>query len=309
MPKILFIGDIVGKGGRQVLAEVLPQWQEKYKPDVVIVNVENMAHGKGVTPNTMASIADLNIDCYTSGNHVFDKFELTKECFEKYPSLIRPANYESLKFKEDKEPKSVPGYGYYRFSKTLIGPDKSGHLLPSSFVPLSGITADKEGEEENTSQQQFLVLNFSGTVFMDKGFPGEISNPFHKVDQILTEQAQKGDIIIVDFHAEATSEKVAFGYYLDGRAAAVLGTHTHVPTADARVLPGGTAYITDGGMTGPQDSVIGVKKENVLKKFLDPGAKFKNEVVEDGVMMINGVLIETSGKGQATRIEKLYQEI
>lgn len=277
MSKILFIGDILGKGGRQALRQVLPQWKEKYKPDVTIVNVENIAHGKGVTVNTLVNIEDLVIDAYTSGNHAFDKLELSKAAFEKYPNLIRPANYESLKFREDEQPLAVPGHGYYRFSK---------------------------------DGQQYLVLNFNGTVFFEKQFPGEISNPFHKVDQILTEQAQKGDIIIVDFHADATSEKIAFGYHLDGRVTAVFGTHTHVPTADARVLPGGTAYITDVGMTGPLNSVIGVKKENVLAKFLDPTLKFKNEIDEDGIMIVNGVLITVeSEKLKVTSIEKLYQEI
>ncbi len=266
MPKILFIGDIVGKGGREVLRQVLPQWQEKYKPDVTIVNVENMAHGKGVTPNTMESIADLDIDCYTSGNHVFDKGELANECFEKYNNLIRPANIAS----------SYAGHGYFRFSK---------------------------------DNQQYLIINMHGTVFLEREFGGSVTNPFLGIDRLLTEQKQKGDIIIVDLHAEATSEKVAFGYYLDGRVSGVFGTHTHVPTADSRILEGGTGYVTDAGMTGPRESVIGVKKENVLKKFLDPSTKFKNEVVEDGVMMINGVLLEVGENGKGVKIEKLYQEL
>ncbi len=266
MAKILFIGDIVGKGGREVLRQVLPQWKEKYKPDAVIVNVENMAHGKGVTLNTMAQIDDLGIDCYTSGNHVFDKGELSNNCFEKYSNLIRPANIGA----------SFVGYGYYRFSK--------GDL-------------------------QYLVINLHGTVFLEKEFGGSVTNPFPSIDRILTEQAQKGDIIIVDFHAEATSEKVSFGYYVEGRVSGVFGTHTHVPTADARVLPGGTGYLTDVGMCGPRDSVIGVKREAVMKKFLDPKSKFKNEVMEDGVMMLNGVLLETDEKGKAIKIEKLYQEL
>lgn len=267
MPKILFIGDIVGKGGRKVLLEVLPKWREKYLPDAVIVNVENMAHGKGVTVNTMESIKSLEIDCYTSGNHVFDKGDLSTECFEKYHNLIRPANY----------PSSLPGHGYYRFSK---------------------------------NGQQYLVINLSGQVFMEKQFDGGgVDNPFLTIDKLVSEQAQKGDIIVIDLHADATSEKMAFGNYVDGRAAAVLGTHTHVPTADSRILPQGTAYITDVGMTGPKDSIIGVKKENVLAKFLDPNSRFKNEVMEDGVMMINGVLVEVGDDGKAVQIQKLYQEI
>ncbi len=274
MAKILFIGDIVGKPGRRALRAVLPEWKEKYQPDVVIVNVENIAHGKGVTINTMANIDDLGIDCYTSGNHVFDKGALSNDAFDKYSNLIRPANYESLTDKNG-EKLPVPGHGYYRFEK---------------------------------NGQQYLIFNLNATVFFEKQYHGEISSPFVALDQLLTEQAQKGDIIVVDFHSEATSEKIAFGFYADGKVTAVLGTHTHVPTADARLLPNGTAYISDAGMTGPLNSVIGVKIENSLNIFLGRG-KFVMEPEEEGPAMINGVLIETSDKGQAAKIEKLYQEV
>jgi 2',3'-cyclic-nucleotide 2'-phosphodiesterase len=289
MAKILFIGDIFGKGGREVLRQVLPQWKEKYQPDVVIVNVENMAHGKGVTMNTMDAIKDLGIDCYTSGNHIFDKGTLSDECFENYDNLIRPANIGS----------SYKGHGYYRFAKEI--------------APSSALRAPfPKGEKEimNRAMQQYLVINLHGTVFLEKEFDGTLTNPFLAIDKLLAEQGQKGDIIIIDLHAEASSEKVAFGYYVDGRVTGVFGTHTHVPTADARILPLGTAYITDVGMTGPRDGVIGVKKENVLAKFLDPNVKFKNDPEEEGVMQINGVLIEVeSEKLKVKRIEKLYQEI
>lgn len=266
MAKILFIGDVVGKSGRKILREVLPQWREKYSPDAVIVNVENLAHGKGVTPATLGEIDQLDIDCYTSGNHIFKKGDLSNECFEKYDKLIRPANF----------PSGSPGHGYYRFSK---------------------------------GGQQYLVINLNGQVFMENQFDGVISSPFLAFDELLTQQGQKGDIIIVDLHAEATSEKIAFGYYTDGRITTMLGTHTHVSTADNRVLPNGTAYISDVGMTGARDGVIGVKYENVLKKFLDPEAKFKNEPEEEGTLQINGVLIETSADGKTSAITKLYQEI
>lgn len=285
MPKILFIGDIVGKGGRKILREVLPQWREKYNPDVVIVNVENLAHGKGVTPTTLAELDELEIDCYTSGNHIFKKKDLSTECFEKYDKLIRPANY----------PQNLPGHGYYRFSKPVVSP-----FMGSSK------TADESANY--TAEQQYLVINLNGQVFMEKQFDGEIGSPFLAIDKLLLDQGQKGDIIIVDLHAEATSEKIAFGYYVDGRVTAVLGTHTHVPTADARILPSETAFITDVGMTGALNGVIGVKKEVVLEKFLHPEGKFKNEVEEQGTLQINGVLIETSGDGKTTKIEKLYQE-
>ncbi len=266
MSRILFIGDVVGKPGRRALKEVLPVWQEEYKPDATIVNVENLAHGKGVTEATMASIETLGIDCYTSGNHIFDKQDYSKSCFDKYPNLIRPANY----------PVGLPGYGYYRFSK---------------------------------NDQQFLVINLNGTIFFDKLFDGKVGNPFLAIEDILTQQSQKGDIIIIDFHGEATSEKVAFGHHIDGRVTAFLGTHTHVPTADSRILPKGTAYITDVGMTGPVNSVIGVKIGNVLPKFLDPSVKFRNEPEEDGPGMVNGVVVDVGEDGKAVEIQKLYREI
>lgn len=265
MPKILFIGDVVGKPGRKVLRQVLPMWKEQYKPDVVIVNVENLAHGKGVTLNTLAEIEALGVDAMTSGNHIFKKSAFVEECFGKYSKLIRPANFGG----------TFAGHGYYRFEK---------------------------------NGQQYLVINVNGQVFMEKQFDGEISNPFFAIDGILEQQRQKDDIIIVDFHAEATSEKVAMGYYLDGRVTSIYGTHTHVPTADARVLPNSTAFITDVGMTGTLNSVIGVKKENVLAKFLEKD-RFVNELEEEGVLQINGVLVETSADGKAAKITKLYQEV
>lgn len=275
MPKILFIGDVVGKPGRKVLAQVLPQWKEKYQPDAVIVNVENLAHGKGVTPSTLAEVDALDVDCFTSGNHIFKKGDLSTECFEKYPKLIRPANFGD----------SLAGHGYYRFSKNNpASPDAS------------------------QGGQQYLIINLNGQVFMEKQFDGEVANPFLALDKLISEQSQKGDIIVVDFHAEATSEKVAMGIYANGRAAGVFGTHTHIPTADARVLNSGTAYITDVGMTGTRDSVLGVIAENALLRFLEKG-KFVNEVEENGVLQINGVLVEIDNNQKAVKIEKLYQEI
>jgi metallophosphoesterase (TIGR00282 family) len=266
MAKILFIGDVVGKPGRKILREVLPEWKEKYKPNAVIVNVENLAHGKGVTPSTLNQVEDLGADCFTSGNHIFDKPVQVEESFSKYPKLIRPYNLTG----------SFPGFGYYRF--------------------------EKDG-------QQYLVVNLHGQVFCEKMFDGALTNPFLAADVLIKQESQKDDIIFVDFHAEATSEKKTLGFYLDGRVTALVGTHTHVPTADAHVMTKGTAYISDVGMTGSRDSALGVKFQNALTKFLDPSQKFVNEMEEDGILQINGVLIETGENGKATNIEKLYQEI
>ena len=292
MPKVLFIGDVVGKPGRKILSEVLPQWKMQYQPDAVIVNVENLAHGKGVTLSTLAEIDELGIDCFTGGNHIFNKDSTF--CFEKYDKLIRPANYTSVKI--DKKEESVPGHGYYRFSKAVVAP----FMEP---------TEPNKSGNYNTAYQQFLVINLNGQVFMEKQFDGTISNPFLAVDEILKQEGQKGDIIIVDLHAEATSEKIAMGYYLEGRVSFITGTHTHVPTADARILPKGTAYVTDTGMAGALEGVIGVKKENVLEKFLHPEGKFKNELEEQGKLQINGALIEFDSYGKAVKIEKLYKEM
>ena len=263
MPKILFIGDVVGRPGRTALARVLPVWKEKYQPDAVVVNVENLAHGKGVTLSTLAEIEALGVDCMTSGNHIFKKPQFTEECFAKYPKLIRPANFGGAN----------PGFGYYRFAK---------------------------------DGQHYLVINLNGQVFMENQFAGTLENPFLKADELLLQEAQKNDIILVDLHAEATSEKIAFGWYMDGRVSAIFGTHTHVPTADARILPKGTAYVTDAGMTGSLNSVIGVKKENVIKRFLDQD-RFVNELEEEGPLQVNGLLVETGSS--SPKIEKLYQEI
>lgn len=263
MAKILFIGDVVGKPGRQALAQVLPMWKETYQPDAVIVNVENLAHGKGVTLSTLAEVDALGVDCMTGGNHIFKKPQFVEECFAKYPKLIRPANFGGAN----------PGFGYYRFAK---------------------------------NSQQYLMINLNGQVFMENQFAGVLENPFLAIDKLLEREAQKNDIILVDLHAEATSEKIAFGWHVDGRVAGVFGTHTHVPTADARILPQGTAYVTDVGMTGSLNSVIGVKTQNVLKKFLEQD-KFVNELEEAGPLQVNGVLVETGSDKPS--IQKLYQEV
>lgn len=260
----------MGRPGRLALGQVLPMWKEQYQPDVVLVNVENLAHGKGITPNTMAELEALGIDAYTSGNHVFDTGPHAVECFEKYPQIIRPANYLSLSRDESV---TVPGTGFYRFAK---------------------------------NGQQYLVISLGGQLFFDKQFRGEISNPFFAFDEICQREAQKDDIIIVDLHAEATSEKNAFGWHTDGRATIVYGTHTHIPTADTKILPQGTAYQTDIGMTGSRDSVLGVKPENSLAPFLGTG-KFKLEVPEEGPAIANALLVETNGN-KVIQIERLQQE-
>lgn len=270
MSKILLIGDIMGRPGRHALAQVLPLWKKELEIDVMIANVENLAHGKGITLNTMAEMEQLGFDCYTSGNHVFDTGPHAQAAFDKYDKIIRPVNYLSVSETES----IVPGQGYYRFSK---------------------------------NGQQYLVINLGGRLFFEKQFRGEISNPFFAFDEIYQQQAQKDDIIIVDLHAEATSEKNAFGWHADGRATIVYGTHTHIPTADTKILTKGTAYQTDIGFTGARDSVLGVIIENSLAPFLETG-KFKLEAPESGPAIVNALLVEVQD-GKVTNLQRLQKEV
>ncbi len=218
--RILFVGDVVGKPGRSILARALARLRKTDPADLVVVNGENCAGGAGLTPQTVDEIFVAGTDVVTSGNHVWDRKEILPR-LESDPRILRPANF----------PPPAPGSGRCR-------------VTAADGTPV-------------------VVMNLMGRVFM-----GGVDDPFRAVDSELGQIDDTDRVILVDFHAEATSEKIAFGRYLDGRVSAVLGTHTHVPTADATILPGGTAYMTDVGMTGPYDSVIGVNTENVLERFL-----------------------------------------
>lgn len=266
MAKILLFGDIMGRPGREAISAVLPLWQEEHKPNVVIGNVENLTHGKGIILRHIEELTALGFSAFTSGNHVFDSGPRAEECFDKFDNITRPANYTSLG--NESGITSVPGTGYYRFAK---------------------------------NGQQYLVINLGGQLFFDKQFRGDIANPFFAFDEIYSKEAQKGDIIIVDLHAEATSEKNAFAWHVDGRATIVYGTHTHIPTADTKILPKGTIFQTDLGMSGARDSVLGVIVENSLDVFLEK-ARFKLETPEEGAGIVNALLIEIAVEDGVTKI-------
>lgn len=217
---ILFIGDIVGKPGRQIVKALLPKIVEEYKIELVIANGENSAGGFGITEKIGEEIFSLGVDIITTGNHVWDKKEAIPY-IAKEPRVLRPLNY----------PANVPGSG------SIVLRTRRGNLVG--------------------------VLNVSGRVFMNL-----LDCPFRTTKQELERITEQTKFIFIDFHAEATSEKIAFGYYFDGQVSAILGTHTHVQTSDERILPKGTAYITDVGMTGPENSIIGFKLDEVIDKFL-----------------------------------------
>lgn len=261
MLKILFFGDIIGSIGRRGLAKVLPKLKKKYKPDLIIANIENLAHGKGITPATFEEMRAIGIDFFTSGNHIFSKPRGVEILRDANAPIIRPANY----------PYGTPG---------------KGHKLIK------------------VGKHKVLVINLLGEVFIN----AELSSPFREMDKIISEYGrQKPSAIIVDFHAEATSEKVALGFYLDGRASLVIGTHTHVPTSDYHILPKGTGYITDAGMVGGRDTVIGGELQASLQNFLTGKKHF--DPPEKGICKIEGVFAAINPRTRKTaKIERVYEE-
>ena len=254
--RILFIGDIFGKPGREVARRAIPALIERESLDFVIANVENSAAGFGVTGDLADAILSYGVDAMTSGNHVWDKKEIL-DYIPRQPKLIRPANF----------PPGTPGRGSY------VGKTRTGEPIG--------------------------VINVMGRIFMQP-----LDDPFAVVQKEIEAMRGKARVIVVDFHAEATSEKVAMGWHLDGRVTAVFGTHTHVQTADDRILPKGTAYLTDVGMTGPHDSIIGVTTEVALGRFLNGmPARFESAT---GPGRLNAVLVTADrSTGRATAIQRL----
>lgn len=250
MLKILFIGDIYGKLGRETVRQLLPVIISEEKPDLVIANAENAAHGSGISLATLTELKSYGVGWFTTGDHAFDNEAQFKLCLAENLPLLRPSNF----------PPAVPGTG-------------------AQIIELG--------------KNKILLINLIGRVFMHMDF----DDPFRTLDAILAEYLAKfkPSAIIVDIHAEATSEKVGFGHYADGRVSAVLGTHTHVMTADARILPKGTAYITDVGMVGASNEVIGLGKENVIKSFLTQ-MKQEKIIPETGEAILNSVLITINSK-------------
>ena len=219
--KLLFLGDVYGEPGRDVIARYLPDLKKSQSIDFVVINGENTTHGSGITPEHANAFFYLGVDCITTGNHAWGKREIIP-FMEKDKRVLRPANF----------PKGTPGTG------------------AQEYVMADG--------------RKILVVNIMGRLFMDP-----LDCPFQVMDTILKPYNLGKNVhaIFVDIHTETTSEKTAMGNYLDGRISGIVGTHTHVPTADHRILPHGTAYQTDGGMCGNFDSIIGTNKEHAIQRF------------------------------------------
>jgi metallophosphoesterase (TIGR00282 family) len=254
--RILFLGDIVGRPGRNAVIERLPSLRQRWRLDCVIINGENAAGGFGITEAICDEILAAGADAITLGNHSFDQREALV-FIERQPRLLRPVNY----------PSGTPGRG--------------ANLI------------------DTASGRRVLVINAMGRIYMDP-----LDDPFAAVDRELDlcPLGQVADAVIVDIHAEATSEKQAMGYHCDGRATLVVGTHTHVPTADHRILPAGTAYMSDAGMCGDYESVLGMQREEPVRRFLQktPGARFE---AASGEGTLSGVAVETDDRtGLALRL-------
>ena len=258
--KVLFIGDIVGRGGRQAVEELFPRIKREKGIDFSLANGENAAGGAGITPKAMNQLFSNGVDIITSGNHLWDKKQIIP-IIDKERRLLRPANY----------PPGVPGFG-----STIA---------------------------EASSGLKIGIINLSGRVFMQA-----LDCPFRAAEREIRKLRKETLLILVDMHAEATSEKIAMGWFLDGKVSAVVGTHTHVQTADEGILPQGTAYITDIGMTGSTESVIGVKTELILRRFLTQ-LPVRFEPAEDGVQLSGVILTLNPVTGKADSIERIQMKM
>jgi metallophosphoesterase (TIGR00282 family) len=254
--KILFIGDIVGRPGRELLRQGLHPLVERYAIDLVVANAENAAAGFGITREIGDALFGFGVDVLTSGNHIWDRKEAI-DYIGAEPRLLRPANY----------PAGVPGNGSY-LARTVGG-------------------------------RPVGVVNVMGRVFMLN-----TDDPFAVVLQELDALRSRTRVVVVDFHAEATSEKMAMGWHLDGKVTAVIGTHTHVQTADDRILPGGTAYLTDAGMTGPHDSVIGVQTDAILDRFRR-AMPVRMETATGNPRLNGAVITADPATGRAVALERV----
>ncbi len=253
---LLFIGDIIGSPGLEFTRTFLPGISQKYKPDIMIANGENISDGKGCTEKEAQILFDMGVRVITGGNHTWDKHQ-SQEYLKQEARSLRPLNY----------PKGTHGNGYI--------------IL----------------DVKNT---KIAVINLQGRTFMSP-----IDCPFRSAEWIISKIKNETKIIIIDFHAEATAEKMALANFLDGKVSCVIGTHTHIQTADERILPNGTGYITDVGMTGPYESVIGMKTQAAINRFLYQTPQ-KYETAKDEVHLSALFIKIDTESGKTTYIERIF---
>jgi len=258
--KFIFLGDVVGEPGRDVVRLAIPILRERYQPDFFVVNGENAAGGNGITPKLAIELMRAGADVVTLGDHTWDQREILP-FFDQEPRLLRPLNF----------PAGTPGAG-----SVVVG----------------------------GNGQKLGVINLLGRTFMGP----QVDNPFLLIDAEIEKLKRETSCILIDFHAEATSEKIAFGRAVDGHATLVVGTHTHVQTADDQIFPGGTAYLTDAGFCGPHESVIGRDISSVLQKYrtLLPNKFY----IARGGLQADGIFVEAdAATGRAIRVERIQEKI
>ena len=282
--KLLFIGDIVGKPGRRAVNTLVPWLRDQHALDFVIANGENSAGGSGITPLIAGEIFDAGVDVITSGDHVWDQKEVM-ELLANEKRFLRPLNY----------PAGTPGQGSGVFEIPVQNTEGRVTRVPNQET-------NQEVRDSCNSSLRIAVLNAQGRTFMQP----PLENPFLLAAEEVKRLCERTKIIFVDFHAEATSEKIAFGRFLDGQVSAVVGTHTHVQTADEQILPGGTAYLTDAGFTGPHDGCLGREIEPVMNKFLT-GMPQRFEVAKNRVQLHGAVIEIDDATGKAIKIERVSE--
>jgi metallophosphoesterase (TIGR00282 family) len=258
--RILFVGDIVGKGGRNTVNLVVPQLLREYKCQFCVANGENMAGGGGFTRQCLLELNNSGVDVFTSGDHIWDQKSFVEE-IKQFPNVLRPANVAECQ----------PGRGY-------------------------GIFSDADG-------RKIGVICLLGRTFI----AASANCPFEAAERIVAELSRETPFVVVDFHAEATSEKIAMGRFLDGKVSAVLGTHTHVPTADQQILPGGTAFQCDLGMVGARESILGRDIAPVVARFRS-GMPSRFTVNDKGIRL-NGAVVTIDDNGRAVAIERVMRDI
>jgi len=266
--KLLFIGDIVGQPGRRAVTELLPRLRDQHALDFIIANGENSAGGSGITPKTAAEIFSAGVDVITSGDHLWDQKEVM-ELLAGEKRFLRPLNY----------PADVPGRG-------------------------SGVFEVQSPRFKVKGPLSVAVLNVQGRTFMQP----PLDNPFPLAAEAVKHLREQTKIVFVDFHAEATSEKIALARFLEGQVSAVVGTHTHVQTADEQIFPGGTAYLSDAGFTGPHDSVLGREIEPVIKKFLTAMPQ-RFEVAKNRVLLQGAVIEIDEVSGRSLSIQRVSEAV
>jgi metallophosphoesterase (TIGR00282 family) len=256
--RILCLGDIVGRPGRQVVHQKLPALVRDRKVDLVIANAENIAGGSGITQNLFHKVRSYGVDVVTLGDHVFKKADIIPTLASS-ERILRPANLSAA---------------------------------------AAGRTHTVVTTNGNVSVGVFAVL---GRIFMSQ-MPAD--DPFAAADKVLNQLPRHVKVVVCDIHAEASSEKVAMGHWLDGRCSLVFGTHTHIPTADAKLLPGGTAFISDLGMCGPYDSVLGRRKDRVVK-YMTTNMPQPFDVATGDVRLCGALAEIDEQTGRALSIERI----